>query len=700
MDLNLQRMHGADSVALFGIRHFSPAGAVHAVSVIERLRPDCLLVELPADAQALLPLLLDEGTVPPVALVSWVRDDPQTAAVLPLASFSPEYRAIKKAAQIGAEIRFIDLPSGLFLTCPAEAAGPPRSEVPETDWELAFEHESLERYLDGMRRLSAEALGAAPAEGGLGDMRESYMRYEIGLALDEGFRRILVIAGAFHTERLARMPNLPFSGGGAAGVPTDSALIPYTDGRLGLAAPAYAATLHESIRSGTLEAHPERYLSGLAAHIRRAGADCPTSAVIDAARMARALAGLRGHGRPVYSDLCDAAECCMGAAACHAAEPTSRDGGRGRVLSPQGTLPLTTDFWAQARSLRLEPYLAAEARTLALDFRREAGLTPRRSAFLHRLGLLQSPVVARERTDDSPAHIEKWGLRFSAECDIHLAQAGVLGATVEQASETAALELLEQDIALGQAADLLVEAVQADLQGIVGRVLRRIDELMADRPAFADCAEGAARIDGLAFRLGVLDRPHETFDDLAARMAFGALLALPGAARCDRPAATGVARGISALYDAGGSPDALFDALQRLLQDDRASPYLSGLSFALLMEAGRAGERYAEAELSRRFSPGIPPAAAAEWFEGLLSRNPYLFLSHRRFWKAVDSYVISLDEPDFRRALAIMRRALATLDAEAKRRLMAILEEDTPSDVGARIGGFKYLDKFDLEELL
>ena len=50
------------------VRHHSPRCAFHAGELIERVRPDVVLVEGPSEANHLLPLLLDADARPPLAV--------------------------------------------------------------------------------------------------------------------------------------------------------------------------------------------------------------------------------------------------------------------------------------------------------------------------------------------------------------------------------------------------------------------------------------------------------------------------------------------------------------------------------------------------------------------------------------------------------------------------------------------------------
>src|SRR5262249_28581588 len=93
----------------------SPACAWHVGRLIRELRPASVLIEGPRDATPLIPFLTHKDTRLPVAVyTTCVRRGEgglphRHAAYYPLCDYSPELEAIRAAAEVGAEARFIDL---------------------------------------------------------------------------------------------------------------------------------------------------------------------------------------------------------------------------------------------------------------------------------------------------------------------------------------------------------------------------------------------------------------------------------------------------------------------------------------------------------------------------------------------------------------------------------------------------------------
>lgn len=114
----------AGKAHLFGIRHHGPGCARSLAAALVDLAPDCVLIEGPPEADALLPLVMEEGMTPPVALLIYAAENARRSAFYPFAEFSPEWQAIRHALQHQVPVRFMDLPVAHSLALE-------RQEVPE-----------------------------------------------------------------------------------------------------------------------------------------------------------------------------------------------------------------------------------------------------------------------------------------------------------------------------------------------------------------------------------------------------------------------------------------------------------------------------------------------------------------------------------------------------------------------------------------
>lgn len=102
-------------VRVLGVRHHGPGSARAVQAALEEWSPTVVLIEGPADADPLTGFVGREGMEPPVALLAATTEEPRRAAWWPFATFSPEWQALRWAAEHGVPARFIDLPAGVVL---------------------------------------------------------------------------------------------------------------------------------------------------------------------------------------------------------------------------------------------------------------------------------------------------------------------------------------------------------------------------------------------------------------------------------------------------------------------------------------------------------------------------------------------------------------------------------------------------------
>jgi hypothetical protein len=105
---------------LFGVRHHGPGSARAVLSALESVRPDCVLVEGPPDADAIVASAAREEMKPPVAILIYQADNPKRAVFYPFAEFSPEWCAIRWAIAQSTPVRFFDLPQSHRLVTERE----------------------------------------------------------------------------------------------------------------------------------------------------------------------------------------------------------------------------------------------------------------------------------------------------------------------------------------------------------------------------------------------------------------------------------------------------------------------------------------------------------------------------------------------------------------------------------------------------
>jgi hypothetical protein len=432
--------------SVFGVRHFSPAAAVHLERHLAATDPAVVLIEGPSDATEQLKHLVHKKTAPPVALLAFTKERPVRSLVYPLARYSPEWVAARWALERKRAVRFIDLPAAVFLglrpeheAAPAAAenehAEPPSRSEPdqtcaylddpyeeiarvagdadhETWWERHFEHTTeveayrgaafefgrgLREVRSGRDRREKETL-----------LREAFMRREIAQATAGGKKKAVVVCGAYHAPVLTT-EHAAMSDAELADLPRVDCvltLMPYSYPRLssqsgygaGNHAPLYFEALYEELcasgpaggrsSSGPPERIRSRYMATVAKHLRRGGILRSSAEVIEAVRLAEGLAAMSGSPVPTLRDLRDAAVTLLGHGERLPIESALR---AAEIGTSVGRLPpgvsrtaLQDDFHQLVETLRLSKYIEDTEQRLELDLREDRTKKTQAGALLDR----------------------------------------------------------------------------------------------------------------------------------------------------------------------------------------------------------------------------------------------------------------------------------------------------------------------------
>lgn len=314
---------------LLGVRHHGPGSARGVRAALEAERPAAVLVEGPAEADALVALAGDPEMRPPVALLAHAVDDPGRAAFWPMAEFSPEWVAIRWALDHGAAVRFVDLPAAHTLAAADPTWSDGEDEVtgsglridPVAELARAAGYEDAERWWEDVVELRGDADPTAPFEalaeamGALretyGDgghprdlVREAYMRLQLRAARKEYGDSVAVVCGAWHVPALTRRTTVAADKALLKGLPRAKAeltWVPWTHRRLARRS-GYGAGIDAPGWYGHLFAAPdrpvERWMTKVARLLRAEDHPVSPAHVIEAVRLAETLAALRGRPLP------------------------------------------------------------------------------------------------------------------------------------------------------------------------------------------------------------------------------------------------------------------------------------------------------------------------------------------------------------------------------------------------------------------
>src|ERR671919_59782 len=351
------------NVTVLGIRHHGPGSARSVLAELDRVRPDVVLVEGPPEASSLIRLAADPAMRPPVALLVYAPEEPRVATFFPMADFSPEWVAMRWALDHDAAVRFIDLSTGIQFAAVSEAMTAVRDALPERD---------------------AITL-----------QREAAMRRGIRQAGRDGFERAAVVCGAWHAPALEHRVTAAADDRLLKQLPkpmkTAAAWVPWTHDRLA-AESGYGAGItspgwYHHLWTGT-EPLAVSWMARVASAFREEGLDASAAHLVEAARLAEALATMRGRAVPSLTELNEAVRACLGFGSDLPLAVVRDRLIVGRVLGetpPDAPIaPLAADLDRETRRLRLKP--EPGQKTIDLDLRSETDLA--RSHLLHRLAIL------------------------------------------------------------------------------------------------------------------------------------------------------------------------------------------------------------------------------------------------------------------------------------------------------------------------
>ena len=355
------------AVHLFPVRHHSPRSSAALRAFLEEVRPAVVLIEGPSDATALLGPLVDPGTVPPVAILGYRTDGTPGSSLWPFAAYSPEYVAVKWAAERGARAELIDIPIGTALapfegepvghddlddpgeeegdtagdgTADAsgeevegeeEGEGEEEEPVPlniyqacaeargfrsfEEFWEASFEAPAYDpgSFRDAL--LAYADLVRAEGDRVMHRARDAFMAREILRRIGPGLppERIAVVVGAAHAAAFAAGDvDLALSDRLPAPVPSASTLIPFSFPRLaeqlgygaGNRAPQYYQRAHDA--GCDFRRATLEVLVEFTEHLRLRGFMASLADTIEAYRLAVMLADIRGKAEPGLDEVREA----------------------------------------------------------------------------------------------------------------------------------------------------------------------------------------------------------------------------------------------------------------------------------------------------------------------------------------------------------------------------------------------------------
>ncbi len=694
------------SLHFFGIRHHGAGGARSLLRALRVLEPDCVLVEGPPDANDLLPLLAHTAMTPPIALLLYAKDDPSRAVYYPFAVFSPEFQAIRYALEAQVTVRFMDLPQTHQLTVEAgeascldptvgdDVAADPLGWLAkaagfsdgERYWEYLVEQRRSDEdvfaaILEAMTalRLESKTLELREAQ------REAFMRQSIRKAQKDGFKKIAVVSGAWHSPVLdsdqfdakadaALLEGLPKTA-------VSSTWIPWTHGRLarssgygaGITSPGWYAHLWE-LQDSSSRNVITHWLTKVAHLLRAEDLPASSASVIEAVRLAEALAALRGSPMPGLEELNEASRALFAwdsdLPLQLIAEKLILAETLGAVPPETPTVPLVRDLEAEQKRLRFKP--DAVAKNVEFDLRSANDLE--RSVLLHRLRLLGVPWGEVIGSSGKGTFKEGWRVQWHPEFAVRLIEAAMFGSSVLEAATQRVLEISSLTSHLPTLTKLLDDILLSNLPNAAQLVMTRleaaaaqdadINHLMQAIPPLArvqrygsvrqlDTTMLAGVVSGLVLRVCVgLPNACVSLSDEAALELFPHFFELHSA--------------IATLEQ----PDLLTswrEVLAVLAVQHNLHGLIAGRASRWLLEAGVYSATTTANRLSYVAGVATDPNEVAAWTDGFLRGSGLVLVHDDALFGVLDSWVQHLTPEAFIAILPLMRRTFSSFEEAEKR---------------------------------
>ncbi len=697
-----------------GVRHHSPACARLTEAQIRALEPAYVLIEGPVDMNERLDELL-LGHDLPLAIFSYYTSEERThASWSPFCAYSPEWVALEVGRELGADVRFCDLPawagafegvanryrdehdgSGARMRALCDDLG-----VDGTDaaWDHMFEQptpiEELEARLDVyFKQLRADD------SAGRDTNREAHMAQCIRWARAQDKGPVVVVCGGWHKPALEAAGALteegaehnpwpePISAGeGRHG----SFLVPYSFRRLdsfvgyqsGMPSPAWYQVLWDE----GAEAAADKMLERAVKRLREKKQPVSPADVIAVQLLATGLQRMRGHVAMARTDLLDGLAGALVKEALEAPLPWS---GRGRLVAgtdpriaevvaafsgdDKGTLhadtprpPIIADVRGQLKALGLEPPCDPE---LQLDVPADLA----KSRVLHRLRVLGVPGFDR-KSGPSWAHdvtfTERWALRERFETESGLIEAGAYGATLETA---AAARLEEQMLAAGgslaKLTDLIGEATFIGIDSLASQILDQVADAVGQERSLTVLGDALGKLLSLwrdDTLLGAAGSAH-VLRIVEAAFVQGLWLA-EGVQGPNAPVDTERLRAFIAIRDTlivDQTPgqtaldvDELeaWETMKRISLSRTAPPGLRGAALGVLWSTGYwSTSQDAEDEARERLQRSSHPSIFGDFLAGLFALAREQAVATEGLIAAVDQTLASLEDHEFVESLPSLR---------------------------------------------
>ncbi len=522
--------------------------------------------------------------------------------------------------------------------------------------------------------------------------REAHMRSHIREALADHDGCVAVVCGAWHAPALSQIKNYAVKDDNTLLKQTkplvgESCWIPWTDPRLavssgygaGVISPGWYRHLwKQTHNTNGIDFNIAQWQSEVATLLRNEGYDASTASVIEATRLCRSLAAVRGLAMPGLVEMQDASL----SALCHGElAPLQIIDKKLIIGNTVGSVdesvpqpPLLTDLSRLQKKYRLKP--EALGREVKFDLRSESGMA--KSELLHRLTLLN---VSWGKLNNAEAgrgtFREDWQIEWQPEHAVALAEAVIYGPTIEIAAASCAVakaqdidnaEQLSEHVRLcllanlPQAVSIAISRLQAlaatsvEISALMSIVLPLADIMRYGTARNIPLAELKKLTNSIIIEVvsGFRYACHQLDNDASINM---------------RSLTRRFDRAVS-MVEGNHLETQWCVALEGVVYDDRAAPLIRGQVTRMLHNKQHFDLSKTASALSLNLSRSIPTDQSSAWLEGFIDQSGEVFVHDDDLFVLVDEWLQSLDGDTFIEILPTIRRSFTEFDAILRRRLL------------------------------
>lgn len=712
---------------IFGIRHHGAGSARSLKNALATLQPDCVLIEGPPDADAIIDYVANKELIPPIALLVYNPSNLKQAAYYPFAHFSPEWQAMTYAVAHQIPVSFMDLPRSLAFSIDQQNAKNQqkviqfdefnKSETQELDkkiakdplgyvaklagyedserwWDITFERsENPIEIFQSILNLMSELRQAVKETPYRELQREAFMRHTIRETKKKGYQNIAVICGAWHAPVLEKWETYKASSDkkflkGIKKIKTKATWVPWTYQRIsrksgygaGIISPAWYELLFDKPESVT-----EYWMSNAAQLLRQEDLEASSANVIEAVRLAKSLATIRNLSVAGIQELREAAVsilCGGDDTPFQLIENQLIIGNKmGEVPEEIPVIPLQQDLNQCIKKALLTKEKNAFGKVeKKLDLRKPKNLLA--SHLLHRLQILDIHwgVLLENSQHTQGSFKEVWNLEWDPDFAIRIIEAGMWGNTVYEAASSFVLGNIHNQTRLSDLTQLIETALKADLKEIIfaltdelsnkSALTKDIFKLMQALPSLVNILRyGSSRnMDVLAV--------NEVVSRLIPRICIG----LPNACvNIDEDLAATAFQNIQianrAIHTLSEQNfiQQWYQTLEKI-RDRADNGTLVGLCVRILFDKNQVDASLTGKYMSTALSQGHKALFSAQWIEGFLQGSGLLLIYNDQLWQIVDDWIDGLQEERFMEILPVLRRTFSKFTHPERQKMLDLVK--------------------------